>query len=70
MAAVLAVTVVGAHVGCDRCGATAYVDRTPSDAFTARILDPLAAWWVAHEAPRLVMVEVLANGELQEWRAA
>jgi hypothetical protein len=66
----LVVTVVAVHVECGRCGDRQRIEQTHADSFTQQVLAPLGSWWVAHFDPRMVAVEVLADGEHQEWKAA
>lgn len=66
---VLAVQILGVHVDCELCGQTATV-HTADDAFTDQVLQPLAGWFTGHRAPRIVQVDVLANGALQQWVAS
>lgn len=66
----LSVKVVAVHVECGRCGDRQRVQHDHEDGFTRYVLMPLASWWTAHCDPRLVLLEVLADGEPQEWRAA
>lgn len=64
------VTVQAVHVECGRCGDRQRIVHNHPDGFTRYVLQPLASWWVVHCEPQLVLLEVLADGELQEWKAA
>lgn len=66
----LVVEVVAVHVECGRCGDRQRIEHHHNDGYTRQVLAPLGSWWVAHLDPRMVAVEVLADGELQEWKAA
>ena len=64
------VEILAIHVGCHARGDIQRIERpaNETDAFTRRVLEPLAAWWTAHRMPEVGMVEVLlANGEYAEW---
>lgn len=68
---VLEVRILSITVGCAACGDVQRIEdpANEADAFTRRVLEPLAAWWVAHRQPRVGMFEVLANGEYARWEA-
>lgn len=57
------------HVQCGRCDDTARIQHDHEDGFTRHVLQPLGGWWVAHRDPQIVMIEVMANGQHQEWAA-
>ena len=65
----LSVRVVAVHVACGICGDTARIQHDAPDGFTRYVLQPLAGWWTSHRAPKLVLLEVIADGEPQEWAA-
>lgn len=62
------VQVVAVHLRCDRCGDRQRIRHDHDDAFTTRVLQPLASWWVAHRGPHLDGLELLANGKSRPWR--
>lgn len=66
----LRVQVVAVHVECGRCGDRQRIPQNQTDGFSRHVLAPLGAWWVAHRDPRMVLLEVLADGEHREWKAA
>lgn len=65
----VSVKVVALHFVCGRCGDTARVEHSHPDTFTSHILQPAVSWWTAHLDPQLVLLEVVADGEHQEWAA-
>lgn len=65
---VMVVEILAVHVACGVCGDAQRIDQPQhADAFTQRVLEPLLGWWTGHLAPQLVMVEVTADGQYQEW---
>ena len=65
----VSVRVVAVHVECGRCGDRQRIQNDHEDGFTRHLLQPVGSWWAAHQAPQLLLVEVMADGEHQEWAA-
>ena len=63
MAATVAVHFLAMRLACCLCGHEVRIDPDHVDDLS----EAASAWWVEHQAPHVVCVEVEAGGEIQDW---